>query len=257
MSTGERVTCAGTLISDQHIATAASCLYVGENGVRTDRLEVYLGPHSLTDLPVPVKVRNYFVHHQFKNDANYDQIGADIAFLTLDAELPRKTMPICIADDGQNKPFVDSPLSAIGWTWAGNGQYMAADPVEMKMNIISNYDCFSMRKGSGGLLKRLQFILPFDSKYDVPETDFCALSDSKSSSIGCLWNSGAPLMWKNPTNHRWYLIGINSRGRSVCLDPNRKSPGMITDVPKYFEFARGRVTNEMPQFCPSSYSKHF
>ncbi|XP_074604437.1 serine protease 55-like [Brevipalpus obovatus] len=250
--TGGRVSCAGTLISNQHIATSASCLYLGENGVRPDRLQVYLGPYSLTDLPIPVKVRNYFVHHLFKNDANYDRTGADIAFLTLDTELPRETMPICIANDGQNKPFSESPLKAIGWT--GDGEYMASDPVEMNMNMISEYDCFSMRKGSGGLLKRLQFMLPIDSKYDVPQTDFCALNDSKSS-IGCLWNSGAPLMWKNPKNHRWYLVGINSRGRSVCRDQMPKNPGMFTDVPKYFEQFSGRVTNEMPQFCPSSYDK--
>jgi len=136
------VSCAGTLVSNQHIVAAASCLHEGMNGVRPDRLNVYLGPYSLTDL-IPVKVRNYCVHHDFTNDANYDRTGADMAFSTLDGELPRNVNPICIASDEKNTSYSKITLRAIGRT--SDGVNVAMDPIGVKMNMISEQDFFTRK----------------------------------------------------------------------------------------------------------------
>lgn len=77
----------------------------------------------------------------------------------------------------------------------------------------------------------------------VPPSDICAINDVVGSDI-CDGDSGSPLMYKNPENNLWYLLGVASRGRE-CPDGEILRPGMYTSVDYYLESIEGLA----PEAC--------
>jgi len=67
--------------------------------------------------------------------------------------------------------------------------------------------------------------------YKIPSTDICAMNLALSSDA-CAGDSGGPLMWKNPANGLWYLIGVVSRGNGGC-NSSGKRPGIYTSISHY------------------------
>lgn len=63
----------------------------------------------------------------------------------------------------------------------------------------------------------------------------CAISfDSMADACG--GDSGGPLMWKNPGNGRYYLVGTVARGPEC---PNKeKMPGVYTKVQPIIDFIK-------------------
>lgn len=69
----------------------------------------------------------------------------------------------------------------------------------------------------------------------------CAVNESTGGNA-CYGDSGGPLMYKNPANNRWYLIGVVSGGwDKECGLP--RVPGIYSSVTYYREFIKN-FTNE-------------
>ena len=105
--------CAGTLISDKHVLTAAHCLMYG--GVR----EVVLGDHDCEKYELgqmSVKVKKSHSHPRFWVDESGTLSAYDIAVLTLEkpVRFSSTILPACLPYQ-PSKVYVNRSATAAGW----------------------------------------------------------------------------------------------------------------------------------------------
>lgn len=65
----------------------------------------------------------------------------------------------------------------------------------------------------------------------VHENHICALN-TRTGGDACSGDSGGPLMYKNPQNNRWYLVGVVSGAWDLC-GVDRGVPGLYTNISPY------------------------
>lgn len=115
--------CSGTLIDDQHIITAAHCMLKDGEVVKPGVVQVFLGAHSLNQLPLPVPVSEIVVDPAY-NISSYDFSGEDMAIITLlrPVGLSKFVWPICIPDEDLRARLVQEPdLVIAGWGQTEDG----------------------------------------------------------------------------------------------------------------------------------------
>ncbi|XP_074601935.1 tryptase beta-2-like [Brevipalpus obovatus] len=220
--------CAGSLIDDQHVVTAAHCVHDGDEPVDPSAIKVYLGGHFLKRLPKHITVESLNVDPDFKNDQRLDYIGHDMTILTLSKSVnfTRKVMPICIPADN-SLPYAGQAMKIAGWGMMAGDEYPTT-PREAKVYHLSEQKCRAQMNLAIGLETGHPSRV---FGYNLPPTDICAMN-MELNSDACSGDSGAPLMWRNPNNGRWYLIAVVSRGRGGC-DSTGSRPGIYTSVSHY------------------------
>lgn len=70
----------------------------------------------------------------------------------------------------------------------------------------------------------------------LPNGDMCALNLATGGDA-CGGDSGGPLMYNDPTNNRWYQVGIVSGAWDSC-GVSKDIPGLYTQVKTYRYFIR-------------------
>lgn len=67
----------------------------------------------------------------------------------------------------------------------------------------------------------------------IAEGEICAVN-KKTRADACYGDSGNPLMWKDPINNRWYLIGITAGALDDCGSTHGDLiPGIYTSLHRH------------------------
>ncbi|KAF5280734.1 hypothetical protein FQA39_LY18017 [Lamprigera yunnana] len=208
--------CAGNLISNKLVMTAAHCVRMNKTtNVPMENIILVLGKHNIKSWAVRSEIRDVeqiFVHPDYVKPSD-----ADISILVMYKEVTftDKIKPVCVWRE-EHETIVGSEGVVVGW---GRDEFFneyVPEPRELNMPIVSQEDC----------LRSDERFLKLTSN-----RTFCA--GTRKGSGACTGDSGGGFFMKR--NGRWTLKGIvssaliDSKTRSCDLD----NYTVFSDVVKY------------------------
>ncbi|XP_038565948.1 transmembrane protease serine 9-like [Micropterus salmoides] len=219
--------CAGTLINNQWVLTAAHCC--ARSGVSTSTLTVSLGLQSLqgSNPNLALRTVSQIIIHPNFNIATFNN---DICLLRLSSPVTFTTyiQPVCLAATGST--FYKGTLSwSTGWGNVGTGVSLPFPQhlMEVQLPIVGNREC-NCNYGVGV----------------VTDNMMCAGFSAGGKGI-CHGDGGGPLVSKQ--GGRWIQGGIVSFTSSLgCAVPNR--PSGYTRVSQYQSWINSQITSNQPGF---------
>ena len=134
-SDGKTPLCGGSIISAQHILTAAHCT----QGNLTSYPQVSLGEHDTTDAAADIRTVCRITNHpQYNPDNGLN----NIAILTLTSPLTfsRTMSPICLPAD-PSLSYAGATATVTGWGRTSPGGALADSLQEVELTVLSNEDC--------------------------------------------------------------------------------------------------------------------
>jgi len=214
--------CGGTLISSQHILTAAHCV----NGVSASRLRARIGSNTLaTYVSDTVSVASVDVH------ANYSAVPLDndLAILTLSS--PVSNNPITVTSTEAMRQATPAPYSVLGWGDTNPSDSCQDYPNNLQqanLNIVDFPDCKAIYGGS------------------LTDNMICATEsyNATTNKDACQGDSGGPLI-EDLGGGVYQQVGIVSWGIGCG---SLVEPGVYTDVsaPGYGDWINSFVSVATP-----------
>uniref|UniRef100_T1KFU8 Peptidase S1 domain-containing protein n=1 Tax=Tetranychus urticae TaxID=32264 RepID=T1KFU8_TETUR len=224
--------CGGTLVDNQHIVTAAHCIF-DSNGkfYQPANVQVYLGIlDKYRDIRTSLAVERYIYDGHY---APSSPLHYDIAILRLKepVQFSATVYPICIPSSDDQ---IYRRLTVAGWGDTDPSKTGSAVLREVDVDFIPKSTCYEMQYNywirKSNFQQYYRFNLP-----PIHENHICALN-TLTSGAPCIGDSGGPLMFKDPQNGRWYLIGVVSGVASSTRDfcgVDLGVPGLFTSISKY------------------------
>ncbi|KAL0116153.1 hypothetical protein PUN28_011186 [Cardiocondyla obscurior] len=221
--------CGGTLISSQHVLTAAHCV---NNIQEKVPIEVRVGSEdlkSIGDDAQRIPITNVITHPQFKRSVNYNDVA--ILKLSTPVRTTSNIRPICIQtksldtmDTETNATFI-----VIGWGATDFGEDGSTKLLRTpSLSLVDRESCSKSYNNFGKLPRGLD-----ESMLCVIDTNVTRRSDA------CQGDSGGPLLML--TGPSQSIVGITAFGQSC----GGSTPGVYTAVYSYLEWIEKEVWPEM------------
>ncbi|XP_066251877.1 phenoloxidase-activating factor 1-like isoform X2 [Euwallacea similis] len=230
-----KYSCGSTLISEQHVVTAAHCVTKPRTNriVSKNKLVLYFGKYNLVRFGSEVQDRqidSITVHP----DYNATILFNDLAVLKIDSpvEINNFVRPCCLWQDQDSnlENLVGRKGTVVGWGYNEQGQ-LSQNLMKAEMPIISTSNC---------LFSNRDFFSIF-----LSDKNFCA--GFKNGTSVCNGDSGGgmvvPVRGTRGENSIWQLRGVVSIGvarqtQAIC---DTKQYSIFTDVAKYVPWIKQTI----------------
>lgn len=220
--------CGGTLVDNQHIVTAAHCLFDSNGNLNQPaNVQVYLGILDKNrDYKTALGVEEYIYDVRYASSSPMDY---DIAILRLKepVQFSETVYPICIPSSDDQ---IYRRLTVAGWGNVDSSGTGSAVLREVDVDFIQKSTCNEMKYNYVIKKNNLPSYFRFNVQ-PVHENHICALN-TLTGGDACSGDSGGPLMFKDPQNGRWYLIGVVSGAWDLC-GVDLGVPGLYTSISPY------------------------
>ncbi|CAF1004778.1 unnamed protein product [Brachionus calyciflorus] len=218
--------CGGSLISDQHVLTAAHCV----TDLTPETAAVLVGLHNLDSITKDnyYPVESISIHEEYTgSSSNY--IANDIAVIKLSNPIERsdKVQTICLPNSDES--IVDNDLIASGWGNINDG---------FESQLPENLQTTKLRVINGDP------VCDEIGDWDI-NTVLCTIQPGENPfSNVCFGDSGGPLTKQN--NGLWTLYGVTSyvmvesddQGRYKC---KANKPSFYTNVAKFTDWIHDKM----------------
>ncbi|XP_028982320.1 uncharacterized protein LOC107041163 [Diachasma alloeum] len=210
------VYCGATIINDRQVVTAAHCITAN---MTSANLAVLVGDHDLvkadeTNATVLHKITGIAVHPRY-NAGTQDNDIAIITTITL-IQFNQQVGPACLPFQHRFDSFAGNYVDILGWGSIEFGEAQSKALQKAEVGVITPRDCRRTHPR-------------------INENHMCTLGQGKDS---CQYDSGGPVLWRNPSTKRLVLAGLVSFG-GACADGN---PAVNTRIGGFIDF----ITSQKP-----------